>query len=448
MTTASGNLNEIPTNLRVGAAGLTAERGRVRLRTLIAIRWIAAFGQASALIVTYFGLGYRFPLVLALAVVGSSVLVNILATVGRRATQRLSDRAAAMYLGFDLVQLAALLFLTGGLHNPFALLILAPITVSATILSRFSTVALSLLGIVILMLLGAFHLPLPWKSDSFALEPLFVTGLAIALGLSVVFIAVYVFSVAEEARRMSAALSASYMALDREQRLSSLGALAAAAAHRLGSPLGTIAVVAKELARDLPADNPMRGDVDLLLSETQRCRDILTELSQRPESSAPWERLPIVALVETAAGPYRSDRVKLTISAAPFSSSADKLGPPTVPPSPALLHGLGNLLQNAMEFARSEVRVLVGWDDRQVMVTIKDDGPGFAPGVLDHLGEPYMSGGVQGRVTSSEPMGLGVFISQTLLEQTDARLHFANGANGGGEVTATWDRARLQGNPA
>ena len=445
MTAASGNLERgtlAPHS--IGGAGLTAERGRVRLRTLIAIRWIAALGQASALLVTYFGLGYEYPLPLALAVVGSSVVVNILATVGRRATERLSDRATAIYLAFDLIQLGTLLFLTGGLHNPFALLILAPITVSATILSRFSTVALSALGVAILILLASYHLPLPWKDSAFILEPLFVTGLATALGLSIIFIAGYVFSVAEEARRMSAALSASYMALDREQRLSSLGALAAAAAHRLGSPLGTIAVVARELARDLPANNPMRGDVDLLLSETERCREILTELSTRPESTAPLDRLPIAALVETAAGPYRSARVKLTVTAAPFSPGADKLGPPGVPPSPALLHGLGNLLQNAMEFARTEVRVLVGWDDRQVMVTIKDDGPGFASGVLDHLGEPYMSGGLQGRNTSGEPMGLGVFISQTLLEQTDARLHFANGANGGGEVTVTWDRARLQ----
>ena len=384
MASASGNIDlateKLPEKLRVGdEARLTAERGRVRLRTLITIRWIAALGQASALLFTYFGLGYEFPLLIALAIVGSSVLVNIRATVGRRATERLSDRAAAAYLGFDLLQLAALLYLTGGLHNPFALLILAPITVSATILSRFSTIALAALGVAILGFLAGYHLPLPWNDMDFALEPLFVAGLAIALGLSVVFIAGYVFSVAEEARRMSAALSASYMALDREQRLSSLGALAAAAAHRLGSPLGTIAVVAKELARDLPADNPMRGDVDLLLSETERCRQILTELSTRPEGSAPLDRLPIVALVETAAGPYRTGRVKLTVVAAPMSPGADRLGPPTVPPSPALLHGLGNLLQNAMEFARKEVRVLVGWDDRQVMVTIKDDGAGICP---------------------------------------------------------------------
>jgi two-component system sensor histidine kinase RegB len=426
------------------ATGPTAERGRVRLRTLIAIRWIAAGGQAAALLVTYFGLGFEFPLLWSLAVVGASVLVNLLASVGRRATERLSDRGAAAYLGFDLLQLGALLYLTGGLHNPFAILILAPITVSATILSRFSTMTLAALGVAILILLSVNHLPLPWKNEAFSLEPLFVGGLAAALGLSVVFIAGYVFSVAEEARRMSAALSASYMALDREQRLSSLGALAAAAAHRLGSPLGTIAVVARELARDLPPDNPMRGDVDLLLSETERCRHILTELSTKPESTAPLERLPMAALVETAASPYRTGRVKLSVAAAPLSPGADRLGPPAVAPSPALLHGLGNLLQNAIEFARSEVRIRVAWDDRQVMVTIQDDGPGFAPGVLDRLGEPYMSGGDQGRALGGEPMGLGVFISQTLLERTAARLHFANGANGGGEVTVTWDRNRLQ----
>jgi two-component system sensor histidine kinase RegB len=148
-----------------------------------------------------------------------------------------------------------LLYLTGGLHNPFAVLILAPVIVSATVLSRFSTIALSVLALVTIAVLALDHLPLPWANGAFDLAPLFIAGLATALALSVVFIAGYVFSLAEEARRMSGALAASYMALDREQRLSALGALAAAAAHRLGSPLGTIAVVSKELARELPASS-------------------------------------------------------------------------------------------------------------------------------------------------------------------------------------------------
>jgi len=422
--------------------------GRVRLRTLIAIRWVAIVGQASALLVVNFGFGYPVPLLAGLATLGVSVVVNVWAAIGRRSPERLGDRAAAFYLAYDLLQLGVLLYLTGGLHNPFAVLVLAPVIISATVLSRVSTMALSALALVIVVVLALFHLPLPWTDQSFALAPLFIFGLASALALSVVFIAGYVFSVAEEARRMSGALSASYLALDREQRVSALGALAAAAAHRLGSPLGTIAVVAKELARDLPADSPHRADVELLLSESERCRTILTELSTRPETGEPLQRMPLAALVETAAAPYRVERVRLIIDAGP---EADSTGRPTpqAPHSPELVHGLGNLLQNAIEFAHSEVRVTVRWSDRRISLKIRDDGPGFASGLLDHLGEPYLSGGEnQGRIGTGEPMGLGVFIAQTLLGRTGAQLSFGNGQDGGAEVTIAWSRSALESEPS
>src|SRR5215470_9045824 len=249
-------------------------RGRVRLRTLILIRWIAVAGQAAALLIVRAGLGYELPMGWAMAAVAASCIVNIAASLPRGSTW-LDDTRAALFLGYDLLQLAVLLYLTGGLHNPFAILILAPVTVSATVLSRRSTTGLALAAVAVLALM---HLPLPWADRAFRLQPLFIAGLGLALGLSVLFIAVYVFSVAEEARRMSHALSASQMALDRERQLSALGALAAAAAHELGSPLGTIAVVAREIARDLPGDSPLRADVDLLLSQSQRCRDILAGL--------------------------------------------------------------------------------------------------------------------------------------------------------------------------
>ncbi|HET6222974.1 MAG TPA: ActS/PrrB/RegB family redox-sensitive histidine kinase, partial [Dongiaceae bacterium] len=429
------------------AAGVPAASGRVRLRTLIAIRWVAVAGQAMALLIVHFVLGYPLPIEAALIAVGVSVGVNVWATVGRRSPERLGDRAAAAYLAYDLVQLGVLLYLTGGLHNPFAFLILAPVTVSATILSRFSTIALSALALLVVIVLGIDHQPLPWPDQSFSLEPLFIFGLALALGLSVVFIAGYVFSVAEEARRMSAALTASYMALDREQRVSALGALAAAAAHRLGSPLGTIAVIAKELARDLPNDSPHRDDVKLLLSESERCRTILAELSTRPEAHDLPQRMPIAALLETAASPYRADGIRLVLEATP-GAAGGAVAAPLVAPSPELIHGLGNLLQNAIEFARGEVRVAIHWDERYVSLVIQDDGPGFAPGLLDHIGEPYLSGGVQGRTGKGEPMGLGVFIAQTLLGRTGATLHFGNGAKGGGEVTISWSRAALEADPA
>jgi len=423
--------------------------GRVRLRTLIVIRWVAIIGQAITLLVVNFGLRYPVPLLPALATVAVSAVINFWAAIGRRSPERLGDRAAAVYLAYDLLQLGILLYLTGGLHNPFAVLVLAPVIISATVLSRVSTMALSALALAIVIVLALVHLPLPWADQSFALAPLFIFGLASALGLSVVFIAGYVFSVAEEARRMSGALAASYLALDREQRVSALGALAAAAAHRLGSPLGTIAVVAKELARDLPPESPHRADVELLLSESERCRTILTELSTRPEAGEPLQRMPLAALVETAAAPYRAERVRLIIDAsAEPGSEAARQPAPQAPHSPELVHGLGNLLQNAIEFARSEVRVTVRWSERRVSLKIRDDGPGFAPGLLDHLGEPYLSGGEnQGRIGSGEPMGLGVFIAQTLLGRTGAQLSFGNGQDSGAEVTIAWNRSALESEP-
>jgi two-component system sensor histidine kinase RegB len=431
------------------AAIAAAPRGRVRLRTLILIRWVAIVGQAAAILIVHFAFGYRLPLGAALVVVAASAVLNLWATrqwpSGRRAAQ-LGDREAALYLGFDLVQLAALLYLTGGLHNPFAVLILAPVTVSAATLSRNSTLGLSLLTLAVVVVLSLSHLPLPWPEPGFTQHPMFVIGFAIALGVAVVFTAAYVMSVAEEARRMSDALSATQMALAREQQRSALGALAAAAAHGLGTPLATIAVVVKELARELPPNSPLRDDVQLLLSESDRCRDILTGLATRPESreheGAP---MPAKALVESVAAPYRTGRARLTIEVQPAAT-----GPsdgPLLPSTPEIVHGLGNLIENAFEFARTNVRVSIRAEDG-LSIAVCDDGRGFDPGLVGRLGEPYLSGGAQGRAGGRDGkdvhMGLGVFVAQTLLEQSGATLGFRNRAEGGAEVTVAWSPAALQ----
>jgi len=413
-------------------------RGRVRLRTLILIRWIAVAGQAAALLIVRAGLGYELPMGWAMAAVAASCIVNIAASLPRGSTW-LDDTKAALFLGYDLLQLAVLLYLTGGLHNPFAILILAPVTVSATVLSRRSTTGLALLAVAAVAVLALMHLPLPWADRGFRLQPLFIAGLGLALGLSALFIAVYVFSVAEEARRMSHALSASQMALDRERQLSALGALAAAAAHELGSPLGTIAVVAREIARDLPGDSPLRADVELLLSQSQRCRDILAGLAARPEAEhgAPFDALPLDVLVDAVAAPHRRARVTLGVELAP-PRPGDAV--PTLPRRAEILHGLGTLVENACQFARSAVEVAIRWDSAQMTIVIQDDGPGFDPGLVDRLGEPYLSGGHQGRQGDGEHMGLGIFIAQNLLERTGAVLRFGNRPTGGAEVAVTWQR--------
>lgn len=270
--------------------------GRISLRTLVTIRWIAVAGQAVTLVTVHFVLGYRLPLLPAFGVVACSALLNIFLILHRQAATRLSERDAALYLGYDTLQLAALLYLTGGLQNPFAILILAPITVAATILSQRPVIGLSGLAVAAITALAIWHMPLPWPGGQPPVFPLpLVFGTWTALTLATLFIALYTWSVAQEARRLRDAVAATQLALAREQQVSAVGSLAAAAAHELGSPLATIAVVAKELARELPSDSPYAEDAALLVSQSERCRKILAQLTQQhdEDGGSPYARLPI-----------------------------------------------------------------------------------------------------------------------------------------------------------
>ena len=415
----------------------TSEGGRVSLRTLILIRWVAVIGQLVTLLTVHFALGFVLPLEIALCVVGVSALINIANSFQRPGSVRLGDRDAMMYLAYDVVQLAALLYLTGGLQNPFTLLILAPMTVGASILSRSSTTALAGITVGAISVLAIWHLPLPWDEDLLTLPALFVMAVWVAMTLSTLFIAAYTFSVTEEGRRMSDALAATQLALSREQRVSAVGALAAAAAHELGSPLATIAVIAKELARDVPPDSPYAEDAQLLLSQTDRCRTILAELGHQREADGgePYARLPLSVLVEAAGEPYRRRTVEMI-----YETDGAPEAQPSIARSPEIMHGLGNIIQNAVQFAAERVEVLTSWDKNAIAVEVADDGPGFPALVLSRLGEPYLSG----RDDEAEHMGLGIFIAETLLRRTGATLVFANDPEGGAVVRATWRRRARQ----
>ena len=412
--------------------------GRISLRTLVPIRWVAVAGQALTILIVHYGLGYRLPLVPALGVVGGSVVLNVALILLRQAAARLGERDAALCLGYDILQLAILLYLTGGLQNPFSTLILAPVTVAATILSRRPVIALSVLAVAATSVLALWHMPLPWRTEPLVFPPELVLGIWVALVLATVFIGSYTWSVAQEARRLRDAVAATQLALAREQRISAVGALAAAAAHELGSPLATIAVVARELAHDLPADSPHSDDAALLLSQSERCRKILAELARQPEhdGGSPYTRLPISALVETAGTMHQHEGVKLIFA------TAGQPGPeePLVRRSPEIMHGLNNLVQNAVQFARREVSVTTFWDEATVTVEVADDGPGFPLHLLGRLGEPYIST----RAGAGDHMGLGIFIAQSLLERSGAELIFDNLPEGGAHVAISWNRANLE----
>jgi len=414
---------------------------RISLRRLVLIRWVAIAGQAVTLLVVHYAFDFRVPLLPAFFVVGCSVALNLFVTLFRRVATRLGEREAAFFLGYDLLQLGLLLYLTGGLQNPFAILILAPVTVAATILSLRAVIALAVFAIAIITLLALWHVPLPWRGIPLAFPPELVLGLWTALVLATVFIGGYTWSVAEEARRLRDAVAATQLALAREQRVSAVGALAAAAAHELGSPLATIAVVAKELVRDLPADSPHSEDAQLLLSQSERCRQILAELAHHPdeEGASPYTRLPISALVEAAGALYHEPRVRLIFATTGQPADAE----PLVRRSPEIMHGLNNLIQNAVQFARGEVSVTTHWDKTNVAVDIADDGPGFPAHLLGRLGEPYLST----RAGAANHMGLGIFIAQSLLERSGAELTFDNLVEGGAHVVISWERANVEAQP-
>lgn len=420
--------------------------GAVSARTLITIRWVAIVGQAVAILVVAFGLRFPLPLTLCLWIVAAAAALNLAMQASARFNHRLSDRVAAVSLGFDIAQSTALLYVTGGMENPFSLLLLAPVTVSATILSLRSTIWLCLLALASATLLMAWHLPLPWREAGIKLPELYIHGIWSALMIAILFIAAYTWRVADEARRMSDALAATQMALAREQQLSALGGLAAAAAHELGSPLSTIAVIAADLSRDVPPNSEFAEDVNLLRSESQRCRDILAGLSHHPEIGGgdPFVQLPMSTMIDLATAPHHRDGVDVIVERhGPDQDDGDQpttASEPVIIRSPEILHGLGTLIQNAIQFADSTVEVTVAWNEREVAVIIEDDGPGFPPPVLDRLGEPYLST----RRGTSGHMGLGIFIAKSLLERTGGALEFGNRPDGGASVEARWRRTAIE----
>ena len=416
--------------------------GRLRLRTLISIRWAAVLGQSAAIVLVHYGLGYSLPLFHCAAAIGASALLNVVLTLRGHLGRHLSDYHAVLYLAYDVLQLTALLYLTGGLNNPFALLILAPVIVSATALARPATIGLGGLAVAAITILAFYYQPLPWPAPGFALPEYYMLGVWQALVIGILFIAAWVGSVSEEARTMSDALVATQVALSRAQRLSELGALAAAAAHELGSPLATIAVVAKEMRRDVAPGSPLADDVGLLIEQSDRCREILAQLSRRPDQPQAFEPgryMPLSQFLDFVAEPYRTEGKPIVIHAAAADEGA---GPePEIERVPEVIHALGTLIQNATQFARSAVHIDAQWGAAEIGIEVTDDGPGFPPLLLDRLGEPYVSS----RKDQGGHMGLGLFIAQTLLGRYGARLAFANRREGGARVSVTWDRATAEG---
>lgn len=444
MRSASGQDEPLLSLLPEGLPTIAEARGRARLATLMTLRWLAIAGQTLAILVVHFGFGFNLPLGLCLATIAASAWLNVFLSFATPGPQLLKGWEAALQLAFDVGQLAVLLSLTGGLSNPFLLFLIAPVTVAASSLKAPYTISISSLAIVLAAFMPLLSKDLPWREGAtLALPALFEAGHFAALCIGIAFFALSAQRVNDDEARMVRALDAASVVMSREQRLSALGAMAAMTAHELGTPLATIHLVSKELLASVPETSPLFEDAHLLVEQAERCRTILRKLSQAREAKdMVHAQMPISALVEEAAAPHKGLGVVLEVT-----YEAGQGGEPKVPiirRSPEILHALGAFIENAVSFADSQVRVLASWTAHQFIVTIRDDGPGFAPEVMPKLGEPYVSERGEAQLGGGD-MGLGFFIAKTLIEQTGGRVATRNRASPGhgAIVQAIWPRTEL-----
>lgn len=407
--------------------------GRLRRSTLVLLRWMAIAGQFLAILLVGFGLGYDMPLLACFGIIGLSAIINLVVTFTLPLDRRVGDREAIAQLGFDLMQLAALLWLTGGMNNPFALLLMAPVVTSATTLSRPVLAILGTMAATVSLYMVYNFQPLPWSEAGFELPFMFRMGAWSALIVGMIFTSLYAWRSARESRRMSEALRATEAVLAHEQKLSALGGMAAAAAHELGTPLATIRLTAKEMQREAKAGTHMAEDIDLLLSQTERCRDILNQLGKRGDAGDLYhDNLSFEVLLDEACDPYEGIKSGVTIDIELVGSDQ----PPILQRRAELIYALRNLIENAVSFARSSVVLTADWSDQDISLKIVDDGPGFDAAVRDRLGEPYVTSRPEKKRAGG--LGLGLFISKTLLERTGAKVRFANQEEGGAIITMVW----------
>ena len=439
--------------------------GSLRRNTLVLLRWAAVLGQGLTLCIVSFILKFDYPFLACSAIVCFTALVNIAVSAALPLDRRASNLEVALHLGFDIWQLSLLLWFTGGMINPFSILFLAPIVTAATTLSR--AVLFSLASFTLILSLGLLfnYQPLPWAAgESFAPPFTYRIAFWISITVGAGFTSLYAWRASKESRKMASALAATESMLAQEQKLSALGGLAAAAAHELGTPLATIQVTAKEMTRELPQDSALGEDARLVLSQTQRCRAILEQLSMRgDQGDVMHDRLSVEDLLEEAAEPFIDRGKDISIHVVPdnfdykpqsgAAQSSDKNNAQNseyhsdfgddfaLRRQPELIYGLKNYIENAVDFARNKVELSAYWDANRLHIIIDDDGRGFDAAVKNKLGQPYVTR--RRKESKAGGLGLGIFIASTLIERTNGRVQFLQSPLGGARVALSWPRKAL-----
>ena len=404
----------------------------ILLGNLIKIRWIAIFGQFLAVFFVYNIVNIQIPFFETLTIILLSVAVNFFSYFEERKNKSISNIKAFSFLLFDTLQLGFLLFLTGGIVNPFSILILAPVITSASYLPALMTVILSTISIFIIIILNFYFIPLEIGSD-FYLPKIYTFGLVASLIITVIFIAIYAYLFASSSRKISNALSVSKLKILNQKKITEVGSLSAAAAHELGTPLNTIFLILNDLLKEekLNEDKNIVKDIKLLKSQAERCKEILQRFSKNPLKLKDkfLEKVKITDLIKINFEKFNKNK-KLKIKNNSINEE------PEIIFKDEMMYALGNIIQNAIIYSNETVTAEINYTKKNVKIIIIDDGTGFSKDIIDKLGEPYISKNSQG-------MGLGIFIAKNLIENMGGSMNFYNSKEENAVVEIIYDNSIL-----
>ena len=407
-------------------------------KTVVILRWIALIGQLITIYVVHFLLELNLPIILCSITIFCGGLTNIFIQFTFKKNQ-LSNIESTILLFYDVIQLAVLIYLTGGVTNPFVIFLVVPAIVSSTLLNLTSTFFLSFITIITLVLLTFNYFPLPSEGNiHFHVPDYYLYSIPTSLIIVLIFLNYFGFRFGHEARKRSEALNRLESVLAKEQELDSIGHQAAAAAHSLGTPLSTITVIAKELKKEIKNNPKYSEDVDTILSEVKRCGDILKKLSRREIVDDIY--VSNIALEDLL---FEIKNSFEEISEKKIELYFDKKNERTpIKRSPELTYGIRNFVGNAVKFSKKNVFINLTNNKEEIKIKITDDGPGFPNDVFQIIGEPYIASKTK-KFKNKSGLGLGTFIGKTLLERKKAIIEFSNLEKGGASVEISWKHSDL-----
>ena len=408
------------------------EEINLKLRTLNLIHWTAIFGQFFAVIIAYFYFEISFSIYFCIFLILFSVVLNILVSIFYPLTKILNYNETFLILVFDLLQLVGLLFLTGGLTNPFSVLILAPLVIAATYLDLKRIIVITLIAIISLNFLAFFYYPL--ESDVLGISQNEFSSFEIfliwsALIIATIFLTFYCFRVADDARKTRKALKETQLSLSNEEKISALMGLTAAAVHELGTPLSTISVITKELVNNND-DEQVKEDLNVIQSQLKRCSNILERLrsnSLDDKNNEFINQLDFIRLINEITSSYDNNNINVIITNDPYFENINV----TIPRSAEIVHSITNVVDNAFKFANLQININLISEEDHIIIEVGDDGPGFAPEIFPFLGEPYIKNNNKAK---KQGLGLGLFISKNLLAKSQGEIKFSHREGGGGLV--------------